>query len=246
MQADGSGTQLLEGPPPEAGVPHVIAWLHRASFVGEQVDLLYPPLLPLLASRNFLLYQSLPTHTPYRHALPTVSLDVMSLMASSCRYYRGKSRHALRRHARCPWRHNEGARHVDHTAIRRTRSPWRPCRSVPADGHGCPRGVAPRRHPLAIRDIPMARTGAETPPSPHHATGCGARPSLLFSPPGPGFSTLEARWKPWIGQSTGGIMRGDTVGLYKASAVSTCAGSSGGQRHGTPWRLLPGTPPCKA
>jgi hypothetical protein len=175
-----------------------------------------------------------------------VSLDVMSLMASSCRYDRGKSRHALRRHARCPWRHSEGARHVDNTAIRRTRSPWRSCRSITTDGHGCSRGVAPLRPSRALRDIPMAHRGGETPPSPHHATGCGARPSLFFSPPGPGFSTRDARWKPWIGQSTSGIMRGETVGLYQASAFFTCAGSSVGQRHGTPWRLLRGTLPCRA
>jgi hypothetical protein len=31
--------------------------------------LLYPPLLPLLASRNLLVYQSLLTNTPYRHAM---------------------------------------------------------------------------------------------------------------------------------------------------------------------------------
>src|SRR5215510_9423214 len=41
MQSDGSRTQLLEGPPPGARVSHVIARLHRASCIGEQVDLLY-------------------------------------------------------------------------------------------------------------------------------------------------------------------------------------------------------------
>src|SRR5215471_12527671 len=59
----------------------------------------------------------------------------------------------------------------------------------------------------------MEHTGKETTPSPHHATGCAAHPSILFSPPGHGFSTLDARWKPLIGQDTSGIMRGDTVGL---------------------------------
>jgi len=28
-----------------------------------------------------------------------------------------------------------------------------------------------------------------------HATECDAHPSLFFSPPGHGFSTLDARWK---------------------------------------------------
>src|SRR5712671_2559395 len=46
------------------------------------------------------------------------------------------SSHALRMHAQCPWRHSEGARNVDNTAIRRALSPLRPRGSVPADVHG--------------------------------------------------------------------------------------------------------------
>src|SRR5215468_5071205 len=88
-----------------------------------------------------------------------------------------------------------------------------PCGSVTADIHGCPRGVAPCRHPLALKDIQVAHTGEETTPSPHHATECAAHPSILFSPPGHGFSTLDARWKPLIEQYNSGIMRGDTVGI---------------------------------
>src|SRR5262249_18090029 len=107
----------------------------------------------------------------------------------------GTASHALRMHSRCTWRPREGACNVYNTAIRRARSPWRPCRSVTAEDHGCPRGVAPLRHSLAIRDTPGAHTGGATTPSPHHATRCAARPSLRFSPPGPGFSTLDARWK---------------------------------------------------
>src|SRR6266699_2514465 len=90
--------------------------------------------------------------------------------------------HALRSNSRSPWRPREGLRNVYNTAIRRARSPWRPCGSVTADVHGCPRGVAPLRPPLAIRDTLVAHTGGETPQSPHHSTGCAARPSLLFSP----------------------------------------------------------------
>jgi hypothetical protein len=33
------------------------------------IDLLYPPLLPPIVSCNLLLYQSLPTSIPYRHAM---------------------------------------------------------------------------------------------------------------------------------------------------------------------------------
>src|SRR5262245_235049 len=55
--------------------------------------------------------------------------------------------------------------------------------------------VAPIRHLLAIKDTPVAHTRKEMTPSTHHATGCAAYPSILFSPPGNGFSTLDARWK---------------------------------------------------
>jgi len=91
-----------------------------------------------------------------------------------------------------------GARNVDNTAIRRALSPLRPGGSGTAEVHGCPRGVAPIRHPLAIKDTSVAHTGEETTQSPHHATAWAAHPSLLFSPPGNGFSTLDARWKPLI------------------------------------------------
>src|SRR5262244_1866305 len=78
------------------------------------------------------------------------------------------SSHALRSSSRRTWRHSEGSRNVHNTAIRRALSPWRPCGSVTADVHGCPRGVAPLRHPLAIRANPVAHTGGETPQSPHN------------------------------------------------------------------------------
>ena len=106
-----------------------------------------------------------------------------------------ESSHALRINAWCTGRHREGARNVYNTAIRHALSPLRPCGSVTADVHGCARRVAPSRHPIAIRDTPVAHTGGETPQSSHNATGCAACPSLLFSPPGHGFPTLDARWK---------------------------------------------------
>jgi hypothetical protein len=82
----------------------------------------------------------------------------------------GKSRNVLRMHSRCAWRHSEGARPLSNTAIRGALSPLHPCGSVTADVHGCPRGVAPLRHPLAIGDDPVAHMGGETPRSPHHAS----------------------------------------------------------------------------
>jgi hypothetical protein len=70
-----------------------------------------------------------------------------------------RSSHTLRNNSRCTWRHREGSQNVDTTAIRRAFSPLRPCGSSTADVHDCPRGVGPRRHPLAIKDTPGAPTG---------------------------------------------------------------------------------------
>src|SRR5439155_18952737 len=131
-------------------------------------------------------------HKPLK---PTVSLDVVSLVANSYGYYSLKSSNALRSNSRCTWRHSEGSRNVHNTVIRHALSPLRSCGSVTAYVHGCARRVAPSRHPIAIRDTPVAHTGGETPQSSHNATGCAACPSLLFSPPGNGFSTLDVRWK---------------------------------------------------
>src|SRR5262245_1792265 len=97
--------------------------------------------------------------------------------------------------SRCTSRHSEGSRNVHHTAIHHALSPLRPGRSVTADVHGCPRGGAPIRHPIAIRDNPVAHTVGDTTQSPHHSTGFASRPSILFSPLGHGFPTLDARWK---------------------------------------------------
>ena len=103
-------------------------------------------------------------------ATPTVSLDVISLVASSCGYYSIKSSNALRSNSRCTWRHSESSRNVHNTVIRRALSPLRSCGSVTADVRGCPRGGAPLRHSIAIRDTPVAHTGGATTPLPHHST----------------------------------------------------------------------------
>lgn len=129
----------------------------------------------------------------------------------------------LRKHARCTWRQREGARHVYHTAMRRACSSLRPGRSSTAAVHGCPRGVAPLRHPRASTDTPVAHTGEDTTPAPHHATGSAARRPLLVSPPGYGFSALEARWKPWIYQYKSGIMSEDTGGVVSIRAEHPCS-----------------------
>src|SRR6266852_8859817 len=78
-----------------------------------------------------------------------------------------KSSNVLRINSRCTWRPREGARNVDNTAIRHAISPLRPGGSVTADVHGCPRGVAPIRPPLAIWDT-RGRTREEQ--RPHRLT----------------------------------------------------------------------------
>src|SRR5215813_7843128 len=50
----------------------------------------------------------------------------------------GKSSHTLRNNSRCTWRHSEGARNVDNTAIRHVFSSLCPGGSSPADIHDCP------------------------------------------------------------------------------------------------------------
>jgi hypothetical protein len=76
----------------------------------------------------------------------------------------GTSGTALRRPARCQWRHRAGARPVSHTARRRARRRSRPCRSVTAGVHGSPRGVAPLRHHTASRDTPETVPGRRNGP----------------------------------------------------------------------------------
>ena len=80
----------------------------------------------------------------------------------------------------------------------------------------------------ACGDTERARDTSTTPPSAARsargarannpiASPClvmRAHPSLLFSPPGHGFSTLGARWRLLIGQYTREIVGGDTVGLW--------------------------------
>jgi len=53
----------------------------------------------------------------------------------------------------------QGLRNVHHTVIRRTRSPEHPCGSLMAGVRGCPRGVAPIKHPPAMRDNPGVAYG---------------------------------------------------------------------------------------
>jgi hypothetical protein len=102
---------------------------------------------------------------------PTISCSSLDLLYLSTSFLwwqavagiiGGTSSHTQRNNSRCVWRHREGARNVDNIAIRRAFSPVRLCGSVTADVHGCLRGVAPLRHPLASRDTPVAHTGGAT------------------------------------------------------------------------------------
>ena len=129
---------------------------------------------------------------------PTVSLDVVSLVANSYGYYSLKSSNALRSNSRCTRRRREGARE-------RYTTPPSAARSARGAHAGASlqtstadrRGVAPIRHPLASRDTPVAHTGEETTPSPHQATRCAAHPSIRFSPPGNDFSGIVSDSSFW-------------------------------------------------
>ena len=129
---------------------------------------------------------------------PTVSLDVISLVASSCGYYRGDIEHHAAQEC------------TVHVATQRGRAKRPQRRHPPRD-----QSVAPRRErhcsrrrlpprcgtaqaPSRELGHPGAHTGEDTTPAPHHATGGAAHPSLFFSPPGHGFSTLDARCNPLI------------------------------------------------
>jgi len=102
--------------------------------------------------------------------LREIPLDLLYL-STSCLWWQVvaailgvTSSNTLRNHSRCTRRHRQGARNVYHTAIRRACSSWCPCRSSTSDVHGCPRGVAPLRYHITIRDTPVAHMGGATPP----------------------------------------------------------------------------------
>src|SRR6266704_1377305 len=130
-----------------------------------------------------------------RTVIPPVSLDVISLVASSCGYDRG---HIEQRTAqefavhiatqrglakRLQHRHPPRAQPVAPMRERHCRrprlTPRRGTDQAPSRDQGHPGGAHGRRNdPIA---------------SPFHVTRCP--PSILFSPPGHGFSTLDTRWK---------------------------------------------------
>jgi len=128
-----------------------------------------------------------------------------------CKKYAGiigvKSSTALRINSRCTWRHREGSqKRIPHRPPPRAQpvAPMRErhCRrprltprggtdQAPYRAQGQPGGAHGRRNI-------SPRTSQEVLKRPHRLIiprGCDARPSLLFSPPGHGFSTLDARWK---------------------------------------------------
>src|SRR5205823_14153739 len=93
-------------------------------------------------------------------ALPIFKLLRLNLLYLSTSFLRWQAvagiigvtpSHALHMHSRGTGRHREGAL-----------SPLCPCGSVTVDVHGCPRGVIPIRHPIALRDNPVAHTGGAT------------------------------------------------------------------------------------
>ena len=137
----------------------------------------------------------------------------MSLVASSCGYYRveiePRAAHKFAVHVG----HREGARNVDNTAIRHAFNPWRLGGSDTANVHG-PLRSGSQQAPSRDQGHPGGAHGRSNDPiaSPSPRDALPAR-LILFSPPGNGFSILDARWKPLIWQYNSEIIRGDTVGL---------------------------------
>jgi hypothetical protein len=115
---------------------------------------------------------------------PTVSLDVIALVTSSCRYDRGQIEHRAA-HA--------FAAHVATQRGRAKRRQHRPPPRAQPDVHGCPRGVAPIRYHTARRDTPVAAHGRRNDAIAAHASGGAARSLIQFSPPGHGLATTAAR-----------------------------------------------------
>ena len=102
--------------------------------------------------------------------IPTVSLDVISLVASSCGYYRGQiAQRAAHEFAVHLVTQKGLAKHIQH------RHPPRAQPVAPLRERHCRRPRLTLRRgtaqaPLAIRDNPVAHTGGETTPSPHHSS----------------------------------------------------------------------------
>src|SRR5262249_16118756 len=96
-----------------------------------------------------------------------------------------KSSNTLRNNARCMWRHREGARNVDNTAIRRAFSLLRPCGSAIADVHGCPRGRGTDQAPSRDQGHPGGAHGRRNDPivSPFHGMRCPPVSPLFASGP---------------------------------------------------------------
>ena len=97
---------------------------------------------------------------------PTVSLDVISLVASSCWYYRShieqRAAHEFAVHVATQRRARETST-TPSSAVRSARCA-RAGASLQTATAG-PRGIAPIRHPLAIRDTPVVAHGRRNDPS---------------------------------------------------------------------------------
>jgi hypothetical protein len=147
---------------------------------------------------------------------PTVGLDVMSLVASSCKYNRGASEprmaQACTAHVAA---HQRGLAACPQPCHPPALSPSRPCGSAMAGVHGCPRGGAPSRQPSVLRDNPRGAHGRSSDPI--------ASPCLVMR--GPTVSPLFAssQWLLPPGCSSEALdrtgherNRWDTVGLQQA------------------------------
>jgi len=166
--------------------------------------------------------------------IPTLSLDVISLVVSSCRYFRGQSsqtRGAGIRGARATQRGNRETSTTKHNRHRRHAQPV--CAHAGAVKPRLPR-LPPWRCQLHAPAPPLregqkpdwAHTGEKRP---YHQplTIPDVMPallfSLLFSPPARAFSTLAERWQALDMTVHSGNHEGDTVtdGVYPRTNENT-------------------------
>ena len=132
---------------------------------------------------------------------PTVSLAVISLVASSCGYSRShiepRAAHSFAGHVVTQRGRAKSAQSHSPPCAQ----PVATCRRVTAGIHGCPRGVAPMRRHTASRDTPAAVHGRSNDAIASPSVRCAVRPPLLFAPPGHGL-VARGYWSEALAMTT--------------------------------------------
>lgn len=145
-------------------------------------------------ARRLSVYQHGPWPTPEDRLLfiPTVCLEVMSLMTRGCGYNWLESEPRVAQEFPGACGNTERARDTCTTPLSAVRS----ARRLMREGHGgCPRGVAPRRRHTARRVPRGGVHGRSNAPSASPSVRGDVRSPILFSPLGPGLVARDTRRK---------------------------------------------------